>query len=59
MARKEVFGTSGTRLLVRVFGGFDFSQKDLDRSDFAEHGYEKGVPMGCDLKTAVHVSGRA
>ena len=52
MARKEVFGTTGTRLMVRVFGGFDFSQKDLDRSDFAAHGYANGVPMGGDLKTA-------
>ncbi len=52
MARKEVFGTTGTRLIVRVFGGFDFSQKDLDRSDFATHGYANGVPMGGDLKTA-------
>ena len=52
MARKEVFGTTGTRLIVRVFGGFDFSQKDLDRSDFAAHGYANGVPMGGDLKTA-------
>ncbi len=52
MARKEVFATTGTRLLVRVFGGFDFSASDLDRSDFAEHGYARGVPMGGDLKTA-------
>ena len=52
MARKEVFATSGTRLIVRVFGGFDFSQKDLNRSDFAAHGYANGVPMGGDLKTA-------
>ena len=50
MARKEVFGTSGTRLIVRVFGGFDFSQKDLDRSVFAAHGYANGVPMGGDLR---------
>ena len=52
MARKEVFATTGTRMIVRVFGGFDFSQKDLDRSDFAAHGYANGVPMGGDLKAA-------
>ncbi len=52
MARKEVFATSGTRLQVRVFGGYDFAPTDLDRSDFAKHGYDKGVPMGGDLKTA-------
>ncbi|MCI0603336.1 DUF3604 domain-containing protein [bacterium] len=52
MARKEVYATTGTRLLVRVFGGFDFNAQDLERSDFAEHGYRKGVPMGGDLKAA-------
>ncbi len=52
MARKEVYGTSGTRLVVRVFGGYDFSSKDLERSDFAANGYAKGVPMGGDLKAA-------
>ena len=50
-ARKSS-ATTGTRLIVRVFGGFDFSQRDLDRSDFAAHGYANGVPMGGDLKTA-------
>jgi hypothetical protein len=52
MARKEVYATTGTRLRVRVFGGFDFVETDLERSDFAKHGYEKGVPMGGDLKAA-------
>ena len=52
MARKEVYATSGTRLLVRVFGGYDFTPKDLERSDFAEQGYKRGVPMGGDLKSA-------
>jgi hypothetical protein len=51
-ARKEVFATTGTRIVVRVFGGFDFTAKDLDRSDFAEQGYKRGVPMGGDLKAA-------
>jgi hypothetical protein len=52
MYRREVYGTSGTRLIVRVFAGFDFSAKDLERSDFAAHGYAKGVPMGGELKAA-------
>jgi hypothetical protein len=39
-------------LLVRVFGGYDFTAKDLERSDFAEQGYKRGVPMGGDLKNA-------
>ena len=50
MKRKEVFATTGTRIRVRIFGGFGFSEEDLVRSDFAEYGYEKGVPMGGDLK---------
>ncbi len=52
MARKEVYATTGTRLVVRVFGGFNFLPADLARSDFAERGYQKGVPMGGDLKSA-------
>jgi len=52
MQRKEVYATTGTRMLVRVFGGFDFRAQDLYRSDFAKHGYDKGVPMGGDLKKA-------
>ena len=52
MARKEVFATTGTRLRVRVFAGWGFSKEDLDRSDFAKHGYDKGVPMGGDLTNA-------
>jgi hypothetical protein len=52
MARKEVYATTGTRLVVRVFGGYDFSARDLERSDFAANGYARGVPMGGDLKAA-------
>jgi len=52
MARKEVYATTGTRLRVRVFGGFDFTKDDLYRSDFARHAYAKGVPMGGDLARA-------
>jgi hypothetical protein len=50
--RKEVYARTGTRILVRVFGGYDFAASDLDVSDFAENGYVKGVPMGGDLKAA-------
>ncbi len=52
LARKEVFATTGTRLKVRVFAGFDFGPEDLDRSNFAQYGYDNGVPMGGDLKSA-------
>jgi hypothetical protein len=49
MKRKEVFATSGTRIRVRVFAGWQFTEDDLNRSDFAKHGYSHGVPMGADL----------
>ena len=49
MARKEVYATTGTRLLVRVFAGYDFVAEDVQRHDFAKYGYQKGVPMGGDL----------
>jgi hypothetical protein len=51
-ARKEVFATTGTRLRVRVFGGFNFKADDLWRSDFPSFGYQTGVPMGGDLRSA-------
>jgi hypothetical protein len=50
--RKEVFATTGTRMRVRVFGGWQFKKGDLDRSDFAKYGYDNGVPMGGDLTNA-------
>jgi hypothetical protein len=49
MVRKEVFATTGTRLKVRVFAGWDFTKEDLNRHDFARYGYDHGVPMGADL----------
>jgi hypothetical protein len=52
LARKEVFATTGTRMRVRVFGGWHFAATDLDRSDFARYGYAEGVPMGGDLPGA-------
>ncbi len=52
MSRKEVYATTGTRIRVRVFGGFDFAPEDLQRSDFAAHAYGNGVPMGGDLTNA-------
>jgi len=49
MMRKEVYATTGTRIRVRVFAGYDFEASDLPRSDFDRHGYANGVPMGADL----------
>jgi len=52
MKRKEVFATTGTRLRVRVFAGYDFQPEEVDRWDFAKQGYSRGVPMGGDLHKA-------
>jgi hypothetical protein len=50
--RKEVYGTTGTRISLRVFGGYDFGAGDADANDLAAVGYRKGIPMGGDLGTA-------
>ncbi|MBT8147259.1 MAG: DUF3604 domain-containing protein, partial [Gammaproteobacteria bacterium] len=52
MQRKEVYATTGTRIRVRVFAGWDFTPNDLDTIDFVTRGYVGGVPMGGDLTTA-------
>ena len=49
LRRKEVYSTTGPRIAVRFFGGFNFGAGDADVPDLARVGYEKGVPMGGDL----------
>jgi len=49
MLRKEVYGTTGPRMTVRVFGGWDFSPPDME-GDWVRAGYGHGVPMGGTLK---------
>jgi len=46
MERKEVYGTTGPRMTVRLFGGWDFTAEDANTRLPAETGYTKGVPMG-------------
>jgi hypothetical protein len=50
MQRKEVYGTTGSRIRVRFFGGWDFVETDLMSREPAFAGYQKGVPMGGDLE---------
>jgi hypothetical protein len=52
MMRKEVYATTGPRILVRFFGGWEFTEADAANRLPAEVGYTKGVPMGGDLYTA-------
>jgi hypothetical protein len=52
MKRKEVYATTGPRMIVRMFGGFDYTEQDALSQDFAAIGYAKGVPMGGDLTKA-------
>jgi hypothetical protein len=49
MQRKETFGTSGVRIKVRLFGGWDFHPDVLNQKDWVKVGYSNGVPMGGDL----------
>lgn len=52
MDRKEVYGTTGPRITVRFFGGYDFDSNDLRSREPSAIGYLKGVPMGSDLPAA-------
>jgi hypothetical protein len=49
MRRKETFGTSGVRIKVRLFGGWNFKEHVLNQPDWVKTGYSQGVPMGADL----------
>ena len=52
MKRKETYATTGSRMTVRFFGGWDFVAADAQQRLPAEVGYTKGVPMGGDLRSA-------
>ena len=50
--RKEVYATTGSRMTVRIFAGWDFKENEVARRDFADRGYAGGVPMGGELTAA-------
>jgi hypothetical protein len=52
MERKETYATTGPRMAVRFFGGWEYNDNDLRSRSPAFAGYEKGVPMGGDLSQA-------
>jgi hypothetical protein len=49
MQRKETYATTGSRMVVRFFGGWEFAENDANDRQPARAGYVKGVPMGGDL----------
>ena len=57
MKRKETYATTGPRMTVRFFGGWNYSEKDALNRLPAQIGYSKGVPMGGDLPA--HPQGKA
>lgn len=50
LKRREAFATSGTRLRVRLFGGWDYAEGILDAPDWVDRAYAGGVPMGAVLR---------
>ena len=52
MMRKETYATTGSRMMVRFFGGWEFEEADAQNRLPANVGYTKGVPMGADLPPA-------
>ncbi|GAA0687732.1 DUF3604 domain-containing protein [Marinobacterium maritimum] len=50
--RRETYATTGPRMTVRFFGGWDFATDEVSYPDYVDRGYAKGVPMGGDLTQA-------
>jgi hypothetical protein len=49
LKRRETYATSGTRPIVRFFGGWRLAERACERRSVVRHGYRRGVPMGGDL----------
>jgi uncharacterized protein DUF3604 len=52
MKRRETYATTGPRIQVRLFGGWSFTEEDIESADLASIGYAGGVPMGGELNGA-------
>jgi hypothetical protein len=59
MTRRETYATSGPRMTLRMFGGFDLPDDICTKGNYAEAGYANGVPMGGDLYQQPSNSGKA
>ena len=53
MLRRETYATTGPRMTVRFFGGWDYTKADAGSANLAAIGYAKGVPMGAELRPRV------
>lgn len=53
MKRKETYATTGSRMTVRFFGGWNFTEADIQAPRPVKEGYNRGVPMGGDLHYAI------
>jgi len=47
--RKETYATSGSRIKLRFFGGYDLDESILAKDNLIQEAYKRGVPMGQDL----------
>ncbi|WP_206688041.1 DUF3604 domain-containing protein [Aestuariibaculum marinum] len=52
MKRKETYASTGPRMTVRFFGGFEYTANDINDPNYVATGYDKGVPMGGDITNA-------
>ena len=52
MQRKEVYATTGSRIQVRFFGGWDYADDLVTHANYLDAAYANGVPMGGDLTAA-------
>ena len=59
MKRREVYATTGPRITLRFFAGWDYAESDAQRPDIAEVGYRLGVPMGGDLTRSKETKDKA
>lgn len=57
MRNREVYATTGSRIALRFFGGFEYAENTVYSPDFVKHGYARGVPMGGELTR--HGGGKA
>ncbi len=53
MQRREAFATSGTRMRVRLFAGWDFDKALIERPDWVQQAYAAGYPMGADIPARI------